>query len=203
VFPTSRVRRAEALICALAALAATGTARAATYVSGQTLKAGTKIACVLDEAVNSAQLRDGADFKLRVTDPSYPALEGAEIHGHVTEVDQPHSLERARIGFLLDYVQLRGGSKLPIRAYVVSRRVVPYNPASRSSSRVLPPMPHGVPTPGPIVWQMNLGGGKPSVGDQARGATGGYVYATNSNEPIVIRPGASVTIELASSLHVP
>lgn len=180
-------------------------ADATTLVPGQTLKVGTKINCVLDENVNSQTLKAGTDFKLRVNDPSYPALEGAEVHGHVTDVTQPAGLDRARIAFLFDYIHLRNGTKEPIRAYVVSKNVVQYNPAASQSTRRMPPpaVPYGTVTPGPIAWQMRIGGGSPSVASTASGATGGYVYAQKSNEPIVIRSGAPVTIELASSLRIP
>lgn len=176
----------------------------ANAAAATTLKAGTTILCTLDETVDSATLHAGADFKLRVNDPSQPALTGAEIVGHVSDVTQPSGSTRARVGFLLDYVRFANAKREPIRAYVLNKSVVATNTQSTGAASrfALPPMPTR--TPGPIAWQMRIGGGqKPSVGPSAVGATGGYIYAQKSNETIVITPGAAVTIELANSLQIP
>ncbi len=205
VFRTLRVNRPAALFAALIALAA-APALATTFLPSQTIHAGTKIACVLDEAVNSATLQPGTDFKLRVVDTSHPALAGAEIHGHVTDVRPPSTVDRARIGFLLDTITLSNGTKKPISAYVVNKAVVQYNPAAkRATQQQLPPqMPYGTQTPGPIAWQMRIGGGgSPQISTRPTGAVGGYVYAQQMNEPIIIRSGVPVTVELQADLKIP
>ncbi len=197
---------------ALAAVAAVGVvlslcipAGAVTYLPSQTFRAGTKVACVLDETINSRTLGFGTDFRLRVVDVTHPALHGAEIHGIVTDVTQPHGINRARIGFLIRTIHLRNGRSKPIHAYVVNRQVVQYNPAAaRAARQALPPaVPYGTVTPGPVAWQMRIGGGGVTIGEQAAGEVGGYIYAGRANEAIVIPSGSPVTIELASDLTIP
>ncbi|MBV9718262.1 MAG: hypothetical protein JOZ77_03025 [Candidatus Eremiobacteraeota bacterium] len=195
-------RRAAALLVAFFALSVP--APAAQFAPSQTFKAGTKINCVLDETINSATTVEYADFKLRVTDPSHPALEGAEVHGYVTVVTQPSGMNRARISFLLTKIHFSNGTKKPIHAFVVNRGVVQYNPAAQQAQRNMPPpMPNGFTTPGPVAWQMNFGSGGASVSNRPTTAVGGTIYAANAHEPIVIHAGTAVTIQLTADLTIP
>jgi hypothetical protein len=191
-----------AALVAVASLAATvGAAQAATIANG------TKVLCVLGQGVNSATLKVGTDFKLHVDDPTQPNLTGATIHGHVTDVAGPGGLTRARIGFILDYIRFKDGSRASIHASVVSKNVTQTNTAVAKQEAVkfsLPPMPNGTVTPGPVAWQMHFRkDAAPSVSPPPAGNTSGYVYAQKSNENIVIPPGSPVTIALTSSLTTP
>ena len=80
---------------------------------------------------------------------------------------KPRAAARARVGFMLTSIHLSNGSKKSISATVVSKRVVPLNPAAQSASRQqLSPMagvPYGTVTPGPIAWQMRVGNGPSTV----------------------------------------
>jgi hypothetical protein len=207
VYQTSRINiAAAAAVLALLCLSL-APAHAATFTTSQTLKSGTRIACVLDEHMDSSKLAYGDKFKLKVVDTSYPALVGSEIVGYITEVRRPHGADRARVGFMLTSITLSNGKKKSISATVVSKRVVPINPAAQSASRQqLSPMsgvPYGTQTPGPIAWQMNIGSGPSNVNTQSSPNLGGYVYATSSNEPIVVNAGTAVTVQLTASLTVP
>lgn len=172
-----------------------------------TIPNGTKILCVLGQGVDSRSLTVGTNFKLRVDDPTLPNLEGAAIHGRVTDVAGPGGMSRARIGFILDYIQFKNGTRSQIHAIVVSRNVTQTNTAVARQEAVkfsLPPMPTGRVTPGPIAWQMTFRkDAAPSVTPPPAGNTSGYVYAQKSNENIVIPPGAPVTIQLTSNLTAP
>jgi hypothetical protein len=202
VYQTLPVRFAAVLAAAAVLLAS---ADATTFVQSQTFKTGTKIACVLEEAVNSAQLTVGSEFRLKVVDTSHPALVGSVIRGFVTDVTQPSGLNRARIGFLLYTIKLTNGKVKNIEAYVVNRAVVAYNPAAQYQQRQQAPsgLPYGTVTPGPIAWQMRIGGAPSTVSQSSSPSLGGYVYAKNSHEAIVVPAGVSVTVELASPLTVP
>lgn len=182
-------------------------AAATAVAASTTIRSGTSIACVLGQAVNSATLKSGSDFTLRVDDPSQPALAGAAIHGHVTDVAAPAGLTRARIGFMLDYIRFKNGSRANVHANVVGRNVTQTNTATAAKEAVkfsLPPMPNGTVTPGPIAWQMHFRrDAAPSVSPPPAGNTSGYVYAQKSNETIVIPPGSPVTIQLTSDLVAP
>ncbi len=203
VFQTLQIRTVAALLVAAMFSAQAG---ATTLVTSQTFKAGTKIACVLDEHLDSSKLAYGDKFKLRVVDQSHPALAGAEIIGYITDVRQPSGGSRARVGFMLTSIKLANGEKKSISATVVSRRVVPLNPAAQTASRQrLSPMsgvPYGTVTPGPIAWQMRIGNGPSTVQSQTPNL-GGYVYATSSNAPIVVNAGTSATVQLSADLTVP
>ena len=172
-----------------------------------TIPNGTKILCVLGQGVDSRSVTVGTNFKLRIDDPSLPSLEGAAIHGHVTDVAGPGGLSRARIGFILDFIQFGNGKRGAIHAVVVSKNVTQTNTAVQRQEALkfsLPPMPSGRVTPGPIAWQMTFRkDAAPSVTPPPAGNTSGYVYAQKSNENIVIPPGAPVTIQLTSSLTTP
>ncbi len=172
-----------------------------------TIAAGTKLQSVLAEGVDSATLKPGADFKLRIDDPSQPSLAGAAIHGHVTDVGAPSGLDRARIGFVLDYIRFKNGQREPIHAEVLDKRVTQTNTAYAKQEAVkfsLPPMPVGTVTPGPIAWQMTFSrGSAPSVTPPPIGNSGGYVYAEKPNETIVVPPGAPVTLRLTADLTTP
>jgi hypothetical protein len=174
--------------------------------TSQTFKSGTKIACVLDEHMDSSKLSYGDKFKLRVVDTTHPALQGSEIIGYITDVRQPSGADRARVGFMLTSIHLANGEKKSISATVVSKRVVPLNPAAQSASRQqVAPMtgvPYGTVTPGPIAWQMRLGNGPSSVAPQSPNL-GGYVYATSAKEPIVVNAGTPVTVQLSADLTIP
>jgi hypothetical protein len=189
-------------LCAVSLAAAEAT----TLVPSQTFKAGTRIACVLDETINSATAKYGDKFKLRIVDTSHPALAGGHITGWVTEVRQPSGVNRAMIRFFLTSIHLANRSHKPISAFVISKRVTNYDPGElRAARNQLPPaMAAGMVTPGPVAWQMNFGGGNaPSVQNRGSGTLGGTIYAQGSNEPIVIPSGAPVTVELQQPLTIP
>ena len=176
-------------------------AGATTFVPSQTFKAGTKIQTALDETMNSSMAKYGDKFKLRVIDTAYPALDGAEIIGYVSEVSH------AKVSFFLTSIHFRNGTKKPITAYVVNKRVTPYNPMAVSAARrqmaAAPPMPNGTVTPGPVAWQMNFNGsGSPSVSTRPAGMVGGTVY-TQGGQPIVVPAGTPVTVELQQDLTIP
>lgn len=202
MYQTLPAKAGAALLVASLVLAR---ADATTLVPSQTFKAGTKIACVLDASINSTTLKYGDKFKLRVVDTSHPALVGSHITGWITEVTQPSGTARAQVTFFLTTIHLSNGTKKSISAYVVSKRVTPYNPVAVQAARnAPPPMPNGVLTPGPIAWQMNFGGGaKPSISTRPSGSLGGTIYAQSAHEPIVIPAGQSVTIELQQNLTIP
>ncbi len=199
---------AAAMLAVLGGMHAPAARATTTFSAGSvTLKAGTKILCVLARAVDSASLKVGTDFQLRVDDPAHPELAGAAIHGHVTAVSQPAGLNRARIGFTLDYIRFKDGQRQPIRAEVLNRAVVNTNSAYAAAERkklLLPPAPVGTVTPGPVVFQMTIGGGGRgvSVTPPPVGSSGGYVYAAHPHETIVVAAGTPVTISLTSSLKV-
>lgn len=182
-------------------------ADATTFVPSQTFKTGTKIACVLDERMDSSKLAYGDKFKLRVVDAALGALHGSEIIGYITDVRQPSGTDLARVGFYLTSILLPNGSKKSISAYVVSRRVVPINPGAQSSSRQqLSPMagvPYGTVTPGPIAWQARIGSGGTTISQHESPNLGGYVYATSAHKPIIVPAGQPVTVELSAPLTIP
>jgi len=190
-----------ALVLACAFAGTLAIAQAATIANG------TKILCVLGANVDTRTLKVGADFKLEVDDPTLPNLAGAAIHGHVTDVAGPGGMTRARIGFLLDFIRFKNGTRESIHALVLSKNVTQTNTAAARQERVkfsLPPMPNGTVTPGPIAWQMNFRkDAAPSVSPPPAGNTSGFVYAQKSNENIVIPAGAPVTIQLTSDLKTP
>lgn len=191
---------------AAAAVAAAPASKAATLTTSSTITAGTKLQCVLGAAVNSANLHVGDTFKLLIDDPSQPALTGAAIHGRITDVAAPAGLTRARIGFVLDYLKLRSGTRTAIHAIILNKNVVQSNTAAVHKEQMkfsLPPMPTSKVTPGPIAWQMTFRkDAAPSVTPPPAGNTSGYLYAQKSNETIVIPPGAPVTIQLTHDLTV-
>jgi hypothetical protein len=202
-------RIVPAVLLAGLAFAMSGAANAA-----GTIRASTKIQCVLAAGVDSSTLKVGTDFKLRVDDPSQPALAGATIHGHVTDVNGPAGLTRAAIGFVIDYIHFKNGTRSNIHAHILSKNVTNTNTAYAQQERVklsLPPMtPYGTVTPGPIAWQMSIPlgnsggqGSSVSVGPRPIGNTGGYIYAAKPYENIVIPPGSPVTIQLTNDLATP
>jgi hypothetical protein len=204
VFRTLQAK-ATAVAAVCVAVASFAPANATTYLPSQTFRAGTKIACVLDESINSTTAKYGDKFKLRVVDTSHAALVGSHITGWVTEVTQPSGMDRAKLTFFLTTIHLSNGTKKSISAYVVNKRVTPYNPGAVQAMRnAPPPMPNGVLTPGPVAWQMNFAGSaKPSISTRPSGSLGGTIYAQNAHEPIVIPAGQSVTIELQQDLTIP
>jgi len=205
VYQTLQARLAAAAAGVLLGVLAFVPAHATTFVPSQTFKAGTRIACVLDEHLDSSKLAYGDSFKLRVVDTTFPALHGAEIIGYITDVHKPSGAEQGRVGFFLTNIKLPNGEKKPITAYVVNRRVKQFNPAAQYAARnAPPPMPNGVVTPGPIAWQMRLGPGGPSTVSESKSPTlGGYVYASASQWPLVVEAGTPVTVELQENLTIP
>ena len=176
---------------------------AVTLTQPVTLKAGTKIACVLQTAVDSRTAQAGDTFTLHVNDPSLPELAGARIKGHITHVNGPFGMQPAEIAFLFDSITFASGAKEPIRAFVVSRNVVQRN-ATGPGAPVPPPGPVRMPnTVGPpnqstMAWSTQLG---PKT--QQTSQTGGYAYAASTTKPLVVQAGTPVTIDLASNLQVP
>jgi hypothetical protein len=168
-----------------------------------TLKAGTKIAVVMQSAIDSRTSQSGDTFTLRVNDPSEPALAGARIKGHITRVNGPFGMQPAEIAFLFDSITFASGAKEPIRAFVVSRNVVQRN-ATGPGAPAPPPGPFHMPnTVGPpnqstMVWSTQLG---PKT--QQTSQTGGFAYASSTGKPLVVQAGTPGTIQLASDLQVP
>lgn len=181
------------------------TAMLAVTTTKHTIPAGTKVHVVLHKGFDSRTLTVGTNFVLHVDEPTQPALDGAKIVGHVTDVTGPSGLDRARIGFVLDYIKFPNGTREPIHADVVHQNVTNYNTARKEAAKFsLPPMPYGTVTPGPVVFQITFRpGSAPSITPPPVGQSGGYVYASNSNENIVIPPGTTATIQLTSNLAVP
>lgn len=209
VFRTSQAKLSALAVATAICAVALAPAGATTFVPSQTYKAGTKINTQLDESFNSATAKYGDKFQLKIVDPSYPALAGGEVVGWVTEVDQPSGSSRAKVGFFLTSIHLANGTKKPIVAYVVSKRVTQYNPAGQSAARqqmmTAGTVPNGFTTPGPIAWQARVGGGSSGVSVSNRPSTtvGGYIYAQSAHEAIVVPKGQPVTIELQQSLTIP
>jgi hypothetical protein len=205
VFRTLQAKGIASAAAAIFTAAMAAQALANTLVTSQTIKSGTKIACVLDEHIDSSQLSYGDTFKLRVVDTSIPALHGSEIIGYITDVKKPSGGEQGRVGFFLTNIKLPNGEKKSITAYVVSRRVTNYNPAAQYAQRQqLSPMagvPVGTVTAGPVAWQMRLGNGPSTVQTHKSPSLGGYVYT--SKWPIVVEAGTSVTVELSENLTIP
>jgi hypothetical protein len=171
-----------------------------------TLKAGTRIACVMQTAVNSSTASAGDTFKLRVNDPAFPQLAGAVIHGHVTHVYPPHGFERAEIAFLFDNIVFASGARVPIRAFVVSRNVVQRTASAQPPPSLYGPvtMPNtvGPPNQSTMVWSTNIGSRSSSAPSQTA-QTGGYAYAADRHKPIVVQAGTPVNLQLASDLQTP
>ncbi|MBV9233223.1 MAG: hypothetical protein JO030_04210 [Candidatus Eremiobacteraeota bacterium] len=192
---------------AIAALAAALCLVAITYQPSQTIKAGTRLACVLDERLDSSKLKYGDSFKLKVVDTKIPALHNAEVLGYVTDVRAPSHGSQGHVGFFLTDIRLTNGKKKAITAYVIHRGVVQYNPGAQYAQRQrLSPqagLPYGTVTPGPIAWQMRIGNGPSTVGESGSTPRGGYVYAAASQWPIVAVAGTPVTVELAADLTIP
>jgi hypothetical protein len=174
-----------------------------------TIKAGTRIACVMETAVNSSTAQAGDTFTLRVNDPAFPLLAGSIIQGHVTHVYQPRGFDRAEIAFLFDKIVFPNQSRQSIRAFVVSRNVV-----QRTAKSAPPPsslygpmtMPNtvGPPNQSTMVWSMNINRHGSSAPSQTQTAqTGGYAYAPTPHKPIVVQAGTPVTLQLASDLQTP
>lgn len=177
-----------------------------TNVSGP-IPAGTVIHAALGQAVDSRTVTVGTSFRLLVDEPTMPSIDRAEIHGDVIDVTQP-GIDRARIGFILTNIHFTNGKKEPIHAQVLNKRVTYVNTAqvkSEAAKFKLPPMvPYGTVTPGPVAFQITFRPGhKPSVTPPPVGNSGGYIYAENSNENIVIPAGTLVTMKLTSNLALP
>lgn len=208
MFQTLQARIAASAVALLVGLALLAPAGATTLVPSQTYRAGTRIACVLDESLSSQTAKYGDKFKLRIVDPAHPALQGGHITGWVTEVRQPSGLSRAMVTFFLTTIHLANGEKKSITAFVVSRRVTQYNPAAVQAARqqmaVSPPMPNGVTTPGPVAWQAKIGSSGPvKISTRPSGTVGGTIWAQAPNEQIVIPAGQAVTVELQQNLTIP
>lgn len=179
----------------------------AVTVQNGTIPAGTVIHAALGQNVDSRTLTTGTSFQLLIDEPTLPAIDGASIHGDVTDVSQP-GIDRARIGFVLTNIHFKNGKKEPFHGQVLNKNVTYVNTAEvqREATKFkLPPMvPYGTVTPGPVAWQITFRPGhKPSVTPPPVGNSGGYVYAVNSNENIVIPAGTPVTIKLTSNLALP
>lgn len=191
------------LVSGVAIFSSSTMASAVTIEKGM-IPAGAVIHAVLGQAVDSRTLTEGTSFQLIIDEPTTPAIDGASIHGDVTDVAQPRGLDRARIGFVLTNIQFKNGKKEPFHGQVLSKNVTYVNTAEarREANRFkLPSMPMNTVTPGPIAWQMTFrAGSKPSYTPPPAGNSGGYVYAANSNENIVIPAGTPVTIKLTSNL---
>ena len=181
----------------LAAIVATFLVAITTVQHPTSIKAGTRIACLLQTAVDSSRAQAGDTFKLKVEDPAHPYLDGALIEGHVTRVWQPRGLQRAEIAFLFDDIVFVNREKSPIRAYVVSPNVVQRNTANAPASGPNPMLNVPGPRASTVVWSTTFGP-KPAASSQ----TGGYAYAGRSG-PLIVPAGARVTIELASDLTTP
>ena len=195
------------LVTGIAVSLSSSLALAATFVSGGTIPAGTTIHAALGQAVDSRTVTVGTSFQLLIDEPTQPAIDRASIHGHITEVSQP-GIDRASIGFILTNIVFANGKKEPIHAQVMNKNVTYVNTAEVKREQAkfkLPPMlPVGTVTPGPIAWQITFRPGeRPSVTPPPAGNSGGYVYAANSNENIVIPAGTLVTMKLTSNLALP
>jgi len=179
----------------LAALAAVVVAITTTTTS-TTIKAHTRIMCVLGTTVDSSTAKRGDEFILRVDDDAQPSLYGAVIQGHVTRVIQPHGIEPAEIAFLFDKITFLDHTSTQFRGFVVSANVVQHTTSTPGA--MPPPKIPGAPPSSSIVWETQLGPRNTSTAQ-----TGGIAYASRTGRPLVAKAGSPVTIELASDLQTP
>jgi hypothetical protein len=172
-----------------------------------TIKAGTRIACVMETSVNSSTAQGGDTFTLRLTDPSLPYLDGSIIHGHITRVYPPRGTSRAEIAFLFDTIVFPNKTREPIRAFVVSRNVVQRTATSATPPSLYGPvtMPNtvGPPNQSTMVWSKSFTVSRGSSPPAQTAQTGGYAYAADAHKQLVVQAGTPVTLQLASDLQTP
>jgi hypothetical protein len=168
-----------------------------------TIKAFSRIACTLAAAVSSETAKSGDTVTLLVNDPSYPALRGAKINLHITQVTPQNGMLRASVGFIFDSIVFSNGLKEPIRANVIGENVTNRTananpPASTAYSQAAPNVAGNGPAASTIAWQTQIG---PKTHSTAQ--TGAVAYATKTGVPAAAPAGLPVTIELQSDLHTP
>ena len=89
-----------------------------TTVSGNyNVPDGTRLIAVLDNNLNTEQVREGDRFTMTVQSPS--AYAGAIIEGHVTKVDRSGRIAgRSELGLEFDNIRLRNGNSHTFHAFI-------------------------------------------------------------------------------------
>jgi len=173
---------------------------------------GATLQTQLASGVNSATLKPGDTISFVVVAP-YPqdasGLAGATIVADVTDVAHAKGDARARVGFLFDHIQLKGGGSQPIAAFVQSSAVVRQGGTSQSSSEdtlvasqlaaAVPPGMAQTNNSDTVFWQHKLGKSAPATNRR----TGGIAYARKRGGQIKLAAGTPVTLQLASPLTLP
>jgi hypothetical protein len=166
-----------------------------------TVPADTVIGVQVDTAVSSETARVEDRVEGRVTrdvtvDGRVAIPAGARLIGAVSQVDRGGKFrERARIAVSFHTVQLRDGSRVPLRTTAILREGDP--PSRESAAKV------GGSAVGGAVLGAILGGAKGAVIGGSAGAAGGAaVVVAGDRNPAVLPEGTTVTVRLMESVSL-
>ena len=186
-------------VLALVIALAPQTVAVTTSQHAATIAASAKFNATLNTTIDSTTARAGDSFTLTVTDPSYPAMDGAKIVGHFTSVEAPIGDTPASIAFLFDTISFTTGMTEPFRGFVLSQHVVSTTQQTpQPASAMMPKSTFFAPNASTIVWRHDIAGTSPLSGQ-----TGGRGYAKRPGVPIHVPSGTEVTLQLAASLKTP
>jgi hypothetical protein len=181
-----------ALIAAAAFVAATFT-----LARADDIPVGTGLSATLQESLDSRTSKVGDAVIMTITaSPAHNAVEatldGATIHGHVSEAVGATPTKKAYIGIAFDTITLADGRTYPFPAKIVALQKQKRTNAGQAAGEILAGM---------IVGNI-IGKGMGSPMGGAAGAMGGVVYASQMSQNFRIPEKSTVKLQTTGEIGI-
>ncbi len=168
---------------------------ATSAATAATVKKGTEIDGVLQQALSSKTNHNGDKFSLTLHDGFWhknpPALKGTTLVGHLENVTPAGPTHKATMTVIADGFMTPGGALLPIHAKLISLSVFePHTHTIRDAGIIF-----GAAVAGHMVAGKNHGG--------LAGAAAGVALVSTLKSDIVVKQGTLVKLKLTEDLLVP
>ena len=181
-----------ALLAAMVFVATT-----ATVVRADDIPIGTGLSATLQESLDSRTSKVGDAVIMTVTaSPAHSAaeaaLDGATIHGHVSQAVGATPTKKAYIGIAFDTITLADGRTYPFPAKIVALQKQKRTNVGQAAGEILAGM---------IVGNI-VGKGMGSPMGGAAGAMGGAVYASQMSQNFRIPEKSTVKLQTTGEIAV-
>lgn len=173
-------------ISALIAAAIVGLAPLAAFAQPSP---GTDLIGNVDQSLNSANVQVGQRFTMSNVHSQDNNINGATIYGHVSDVQRASQGRPGKIELAFDKLHTRSGNSYALQGRATDAQVNTKNNTLKEA---------GGAVAGMIVGNI-LGKKLGTNAGGLLGAAGGYLYAHNNKENVVINQNAQVTVQVLSA----
>ena len=147
---------------------------------------GTSLSGTIDQSLGSKDAQVGQQFTMSNVSSTDQSIQGAKIYGHVSDVQRAGQGRPGKINLAFDRVILRSGA-----SYAITGRATAIDVRTKSNAVNEAAGAVGGMIVGNIIGKSlgtNVGG--------LLGAAGGYIYAKNAKQNVVVPANSTVTVQV-------